>query len=104
MDTNKFWERVKAHMKAHKISQKRFAEYIEVPLSTFYSWFKYNRSVEVGTAYNIAVALGVSLEYLITGHNGKDAEERMMEIENRKSAGAEIKKLIRKLEKQAVKL
>ena len=104
MNTNEFWRRVKAQMKAHNISQKRFAEYIEVPLSTFYSWSKYNRSVEVGTAYNIATALGVSLEYLITGNDGKNAEERMKDVEVRKTAGAEIKKLIRKLEKQAVKL
>ena len=104
MNIDDFWMRIKAQIKAHRITQGQFAEYIDVPKSTFYSWLKYRRSVEVATAYNIATALGVSLEYLVTGHEGKSAEERMKEIELRKNAGAEIKKLIKKLEEETIKL
>ena len=91
-------------MKAHKISQKQFAEYINVLVSTFYSWQRYGRSVEVGTAYDIARALGVSIEYLVTGVDGKSAEERMERLETRKTAEEEMKKLVGKLQEEMGKL
>jgi len=68
MEIRKFWNRVNAEIKAQKLSRKRFAESIDIPYNTFKSWLYYDRSVEVGTAYSIAKALGVSLEYLVTGH------------------------------------
>ena len=71
MNIEEFWIRVRAQIKAHKINIKQFAEYIGIPVSTFYSWLRYGRSVEVGTAYDIATALGVSVEYLVTGEEKK---------------------------------
>jgi len=65
MDVRKFWKRVNVELKARKLSRKRFAESLNIPYNTFKSWLYYDRSVEVGTAYVIAKALGVSLEYLI---------------------------------------
>ena len=68
MDIRKFWKRVNDEIKARKLSRKRFAELTGIPYNTFKSWHYYQRSVEVETAFDIAKALGVSLEYLITGH------------------------------------
>ena len=104
MDVMKFWKRVCDEIKAHKMSRKKFAEYVNVPYSTFKSWLYYQRSVEVGTAYAIATALGVSLEYLITGTDGKSEKLRMKQIEDRKTAGAAMKELIGKMQQEMVKL
>ena len=104
MNVDDFWGRVEHQIKAHKISRKEFAEYINVPYSTFKSWLYYKRSTEVGTAYDIATALGVSVEYLVTGAEGKNEKERLKQTETRKSAGAEIKKLIGKLQEETEKL
>jgi len=68
MNVRKFWKRVNEEINARKLSRKKFAESLNIPYNTFKSWLYYDRSVEVGTAYVIAKALGVSLEYLITGH------------------------------------
>jgi len=99
-----FWKRVHEELKAHKISRKKFAEFINVPYSTFNSWLKNGRSLEVYTAYNIASALGVNLEYLLTGIDGKNAEERLKQTEERKTVKTSMEKLIRKMRKELVKL
>ena len=104
MNTEKFWNRVKAQMKAHKITQVKFAEYIDVPRSTFLRWLKFNISPDVETAYNIATALGVSLEYLVTGENKKAEKIRMEQTEARKSAEIELKKLAGKFQEELLKL
>ena len=104
MNIDEFWKRVLQQMKSHKIARKKFAEYIMVPYSTFNSWLYYKRSVEVGTAYDIARALGVSVEYLVTGKEGKDEEARLKQVEKRKTTGARVKNLIGKLQKEVVKL
>ena len=104
MNVDEFWKRVRTQLKVHKISQKKFAEHISVPYSTFNSWQYYHRSIEVGTAYSIATALGVSLEYLVTGKEEKAEEKHIKQIEARKAAGNEIIKLIGKLQEEVMKL
>ena len=68
MDVGQFWKRVNSEIKSRKLSRKSFAESVNIPYNTFKSWLYFERSVEVGTAYDIAKALGVSVEYLITGN------------------------------------
>ena len=104
METELFWIRVKNLLKVHKISQGNFAKHLDIPVSTFYSWVQYNRSVEVGTAYSMAAALGVSMEYLVTGEDGKSAEIRMKQTEERKTASAKIKKLVGVIQIETEKL
>ncbi|MCL2833221.1 MAG: helix-turn-helix domain-containing protein [Treponema sp.] len=105
MDTiDDFWERVNKQLRAHKISRKKFAEFIDVPYSTFNSWLRNGRSLEVYTAYNIAAALGVNLEFLLTGIDGKNARERLKQIEERKTVKISMEKLIGKMRKELVKL
>ena len=67
MNVASFWKRVNDGIKTRKLTRKEFAQSLNVPYSTFKSWLYYERSVEVGTAYEIASALGVSVEYLVTG-------------------------------------
>jgi len=99
-----FWNRVNEQLKSHKISRKKFAEFINVPYSTFNSWLRNSRSLEVFTAYNISTALGVNLEFLLTGIDGKNAEERLKQTEERKTVKTSMEKLIGKMRKELVKL
>jgi len=71
MDVEGFWKRIKLRLNAQKISQKKFSEYINVPYGTFNNWLYYRRSIDVVTAYRIATALGVTVEYLVTGNENK---------------------------------
>ena len=73
MNIDNFWKRVNTLIKTNKMSRKEFTESINIPYSTFRNWQYYSRSVELITAYTIATALGVSLEYLLTG---KDKQNR----------------------------
>ena len=98
------WKRVENLIKAHNIDRKKFLEYVGIPRSTYYSWLRNNRSMEIFTAYRIATALGVSLEYLVTGIDGKSAEERMKQTEIRKTVEAEMKKLVVKMQEEVEKL
>ena len=95
-----FWDRVKILIKAHKITQEKFAEYLNIPKSTFYSWLKYNITPEVVTAYNIATILGVSVEYLVTGTDGRNVKQRMMQTEERKTTEGQIRSLVGKLREE----
>ena len=92
-----FWKRVKDQIKAHKITEEKFAQYLGIPRSTFFRWLKYNVSPEAGTAYAIATALGVSVEYLVTGQDGKSEAERMKQIEERKNTENQVKIMASKL-------
>ena len=103
MNTEKLWKRVKLQIKSHKISQEKFAGYISIPRSTFYRWLRFNIAPDVFTAYNIASALGVSLEYLLTGTDKKSEQERMKQTEERKITEAQVKKLVGKLQDEVVK-
>ena len=96
-----FWERVKRLIRAHKISQKKFCTYIGISYDTLRSWLKFNRIPDIYTACDIADALGVSVEYLARGTEGKAMECREREAIRRKTAAADIKKLALKIKKDA---
>jgi transcriptional regulator with XRE-family HTH domain len=93
MTISSFWTRVKQLMDAHKIDQEKFAGYIGVNFGTFKNWMHYGRFPDVLTVCCIAEALGVSVEYLVRGDGGKDAEARMRRTEERKNAASQILKL-----------
>ena len=73
MEKDNFWGRVKPLIKAHKMTQKQFAEYLGVPVHTLYGWIKYDRIPDTSTAYNMAVVLGVTLNYLLGGREAEIA-------------------------------
>ena len=99
-----FWTRVKKLMKAHKISQKEFAEYIEIPVDTFQGWIRYNRIPDAITACGMAEALGVTVEYPIRGTDDINLEDRMRRTSERKSATEKIQKLARQIGDEAERL
>jgi len=95
MDTIKFWKRVKTQIKAHKIIQACFAEYIGINPRTFQGWIRHNRIPDIETALHMAAALGVEIEYLVLGKDGKAMEIRAQQVEERKIAADRIKKMIK---------
>ena len=103
MSIYNFWGRLKDQMKAHKITQEKFAEYIRVPRSTFFRWQQSGILPDLGTAHSMATALGVSLEYLVTGQDRKAEEERMIQTEERKTTEAQVKKLVVQLQEEVLK-
>ena len=98
-----FWERVKPLIKAHKMTQRQFAEHIGVSLNTFNGWIKHNRIPDTETAYDMAVVLGVTLNYLLGGREAEIAEWRLKELAARKAAGR-ILKLADQIQKEVSKL
>jgi len=101
LDVDPFWERVKKLIRAHKISQEKFSAYIGISFNTLKTWLKFNRIPDAYTAHDIAVSLGVSVEYLVTGEDGKAMEIREKEAIDRKTAAADIKKLALQIKKNA---
>jgi len=60
-----FWDRTKKLIRAHKISQEKFAAYIGINFNTFKTWLYYRRIPDAITACDMADALGVSNVYNI---------------------------------------
>ena len=100
MDVASFWTRVKAQIKAHKLSQAKFAEHIGISPGTFYGWMHHKRMPDLATALHIAAALGVGVEYLAFGKDGMAMEIRAQQVEERKIATTRIKKLTEKMQEE----
>ena len=92
-----FWTRAKRLIKAHKLTQKEFAEYADIPINTFWGWINRNCIPDAARACAIAQALGVTVEYLVTGIDDFNAEDRIRRTEERKSATEKITKLAQKI-------
>ena len=103
MDNNSFWGRAKPLIKAHKMTHKQFAEYMGISLNTFKSWIRYERIPDTGTAYDMAVVLGVTLNYLLGGREAEIADWRFKELAAREAA-AKILKLAAEVQDEALKL
>ena len=103
MDNETFWGRVKPLIKAHKMTQKQFAEYMGISFNTLISWIRYKRVPDTATAYNMAVVLGVTLNYLLGGREANIADWRLKEL-NARDAAAHILELASQIEKEARKL
>ena len=95
MEIISFWNRVKYLIKTHKTSQEKIAVLIGIPFGTLRNWIYYNRIPDVITACDLAVVLGVSVEYLVYGKERNLAEERANRLLERKTAAAEINRLAR---------
>jgi len=100
METKTFWVRVKALLKAHKMTQMQFAERIDYPYGTLRSCIQNDRIPDTTTAYEIAVTLGVTLNYLLGGHERDITVARLRELEAR-NAAAKILKLTEQIVKEA---
>jgi transcriptional regulator with XRE-family HTH domain len=62
-----FWATVNRLIKESSITQEVLAETIGVSKNTLYSWIANSTLPRADAAYRIAAALGVSVEYLVTG-------------------------------------
>ena len=103
MDNYTFWGRVKPLVKAHKMTQKQFAEYMGISYNTLLGWIRYQRIPDTGTAYDMAVVLGVTLNYLLGGREADIAAWRLKELTAR-DAAAKILKLTAEVENEVRKL
>jgi len=99
MNEQKFWIRVRELIKTHNMNQEQFAAYIKVPVSTFQGWIYYKRIPDAITAFEMATALGVSVEYLVSGKDMDNTEIRLKELTARKAA-SRIDLLLGKIQTQ----
>jgi len=100
-DYSLFWDRVKKLVKAHKITYAEFAKYIGISHNTFKGWISNNRIPDAYTTFDISTALGVTVEYLVTGTDGRASKNREKEAFERKTAAAEILKMALRIGKNA---
>ena len=103
MSENTFWGRVKPLIKAHKMTQRQFAEHMGISSHTFNGWVRYERIPDTGTAYEMAVVLGVTLNYLLGGKEAEIADWRLKELSAREAA-ARILKLAGQIQEETRKL
>ena len=96
-----FWERAKKLSRALKISQEQLAAQINVSYGTLRYWICYGYLPDAETTCDMADLLGVTVEYLVRGVDGKAAESRVKEKMARKNAAAEIRKMARVIGKNA---
>ena len=96
-----FWERVRKQSRAQKISQKELALKTGNKFSTFKFWMCYGYYPDVETACDIADVLNVPVQYLVRGSKSTEVEDRIKNENTRISAAADIKKLVKKIEKKA---
>ena len=85
------------------MTYKQFAEHMGIPLDTLKGWIRYERIPDTGTAYEIAVVLGVTLNYLLGGKEAEIADWRLKELTAR-DAAARILELASQIEDEAAKL
>ena len=101
LEIDPFWERVKFLIKTHKSSQEKIAQLIGIPPGTLRNWIFHNRLPDVVTGCNLAIVLGVTVDYLVYGKERKAIEERMNRLLERKTAAAQITKLAKDILNQS---
>lgn len=80
MDANTFWSNVKPLIKSKKITQQVLADDIGISFNTLQSWITKDRLPDVVSAFKIARALGVSVEYLVTGEDSNPYKTKIEEL------------------------
>ena len=93
LDIEEFWEREKYLVKTHKTSQEKIAALIEIPYATLKNWIHYRRMPDARTVCDLAIVLGVSVEFLVYGKERNFVEERNKRLLERKTAAAAITRL-----------
>ena len=93
MKQESFWDRVKLQLAAHRYTQTKLAEYIDIPVRTIWSWIHYDRMPDAMSACCIAEALGVTVEYLVRGNDEINTDDKIQRTRERKIAAEKIQKL-----------
>ena len=85
--------RVKELLKAQNATQDKIAKQINERADTFSKWIQKDRLPDAEQSYKIAVALGVSVEYLVTGCQSDNQEKIDRIVENLMISIEDIKNL-----------
>ena len=93
MPERNFWNRVKAVLKIIKATQKEAAAACNTSVRTFQNWINRDLYPTVLDGYHLAHFLGVSVEYLVTGKEGKTKKYLNGAMSNLKAAEEKLKKL-----------
>jgi transcriptional regulator with XRE-family HTH domain len=104
MSDYSFWARVNTLNKTKKITREKLADHIGVSLHTLKGWIYNNRIPDAFTACDIAGSLGVTVEYLVNGKDGKISEKLVQRISGSKSAAEKLRKLAREIAGEAEKM
>ncbi|MBC6720348.1 helix-turn-helix domain-containing protein [Treponema sp. Marseille-Q4130] len=83
MDAVSFWNRVKQLIKSNNTTQRGLSETIGLSARTLEIKIGRKSAPDVFEAYKIAQALGVSVEYLVTGSDTNPAERELKELKER---------------------
>ena len=78
MNVKAFWSRVRIRIKERSLTQKDAAIAIGIEYPKFRKWMSRNMIIPMNYGYRLSRYLGVSIEYLITGH-GTDKVSRINE-------------------------
>ncbi len=70
-----FWQNVKEELSFQNLTQKELANAISESYNTLQTWIKADRYPDAKQAVNIAKTLKTSVEYLVTGKEGKSKAE-----------------------------
>ena len=103
MNDETYWGRVKLLLKAHNMTQKQLARYMGISFYTLTGWIRYKRIPDTGTAYDMAIVLGVTLNYLMGNREAEIADWRLKELAARKAA-ANILELTAQIQEEVSKL
>ncbi|MCL2294324.1 MAG: helix-turn-helix domain-containing protein [Spirochaetes bacterium] len=95
-----FWKRVRDHLKALKVSQREFANHINVSKRTLEGWIYQNRLPSLEAGFRIAASLDIAMEDLLWGKEEAALSRQLAEAEARKKATKTIDKLIYQLAMQ----
>ena len=83
MTAELFWQNVKTQIKAQNTTQEWLCKECGFILSSFRNRISLKRYPTVIEAYKIAQALGVSVEYLVTGSDTNPAERELKELKEK---------------------
>ena len=81
-----FWNRVKEEIASQKTKQEWLAEKADVSLRTFENWVYRNIIPNAEEAQRIAAALGVTVEYLVTGDTPEGIPPKTLSIARKVAA------------------
>ena len=77
---NVFLERLKDELSYQSLTQKELAEKTGISVNTIRGWFSKDLVPDVFNAVKVAQALGITVEYLVTGVNENQAEKELTEL------------------------
>ena len=82
MNAIDFWKRINKRIKELNITQESLCSDLGINLGTFKQQITHARFPSVDSAFKIARALGVSVEYLVTGEDTDEKSKILKEMQS----------------------